>query len=113
MTLEVKCDIGAAVKKLTSARGVAQSIMPQVFQEFYRWTPVAQHNGGNARRNTRLNGNRIEARYPYAQVLDDGRSFRDGQMRGSDQAPIGMSRPALTKVAELVQAYIKKVNGNG
>jgi len=110
MTLEVKCDIAAAVKQLTSLRGVAPAVMPQVFQEFYRMTPVDR---GTAKRNTRLNGNRIEARYPYAQVLDDGRSFRDGQMRGSTQAPQGMSRPALTLMAQLVQAYIKKVNGNG
>lgn len=110
MTLEVRCDTGAAVRRLTSARGVTQAVMPQVFQEFYRRTPV---RSDNARRHTQMAGNRIEARYPYAQVLDDGRSYRDGQMRGSDQAPQGMSRPALTMMAQLVQAYINKVNNNG
>jgi hypothetical protein len=59
--------------------------------EFKSLTPIDK---GNARRNTTLvNGATIRADYPYAQVLNDGRGYRDGQMRGSTQAPQGMTRP--------------------
>ena len=34
-------------------------------------TPKAIINGGNARRNTNLQGNRVVADYPYAQRLED------------------------------------------
>jgi hypothetical protein len=107
MSLEVKCDLGAAIQQLTAAKGVAKAVMPQLYQEFYRLTPVKT---GNAKRNTKLVGNTIEADYPYAQVLDDGRSFRQGQMRGSAQAPQGMTKPTLALMNTLVQAQIAKAN---
>jgi hypothetical protein len=34
----------------------------------------------------------------YIEVLDDGRSIRDGQMRGSEQAPTGMTSLALQEL---------------
>ena len=34
----------------------------------------------------------------YIEVLDDGRSIRDGQMRGSEQAPNGMTTSALAEI---------------
>ena len=82
----------------------------QLYQEFYRLTPV---KSGNAKQNTKLVGNTIEADYPYAQVLDDGRSFRQGQMRGSTQAPQGMTKPTMALMNTLVQAQIAKANKNG
>ena len=35
------------------------------------FTPIARVNGGNARRNTNLQGNTVTADYPYAQRLED------------------------------------------
>lgn len=35
------------------------------------YTPRALINGGNARRNTNLQGNTVTANYPYAQRLED------------------------------------------
>jgi hypothetical protein len=34
----------------------------------------------------------------YIEVLDDGRGLRDGQMRGSEQAPTGMTTLALLEL---------------
>lgn len=69
------------------------------FTKFKELTPV---KSGNAKRNTRKSGNTIEANYPYANVLDQGRGFRDGQMRGSDQAPNGMTTPTIEHVRNYV-----------
>ena len=81
------------------------------FQEFHKMTPINKNpkakTRGNARRSTRLSGNQIQANYPYANVLDQGRGFRDGQMRGSDQAPEGMTKPAL----EALRKYVLQQSG--
>jgi hypothetical protein len=78
----------------------------QAFGKFKEVTPIAQERGGNARRNTKLIGNEIQANYSYASVLDQGRGVRDGQMRGSEQAPKGMSDPTI----KYIESYIAKVN---
>ena len=63
----------------------------QAHKEFVSLTPV---DTGNARRNTRFkNGDTIEADYPYAEVLDKGRHMTNRGMRGSKQAPKGMTLP--------------------
>jgi hypothetical protein len=49
--------------------------------QFVALTPI---RSGNARRNTNLVGNQIQANYPYAQRLDEG---------WSKQAPRGITRP--------------------
>jgi hypothetical protein len=92
--------------KLRRVAGLRATVTPQAFQYFVSITPI---RNGNARRSTSLNKNVIQARYPYASVLDDGRSFRDGQMRGSKQAPNGMSRPTIVKLKQLVSSYLKSV----
>jgi hypothetical protein len=69
----------------------------EAYQEFRKNTPVKT---GNARRKTRLKGKTIEANYPYAEVLDKGRHMTRRGMRGSDQAPVGMTKPT--------EAFIKK-----
>lgn len=54
----------------------------QAWDVFYKATPIKT---GNARRNTKLVGNKtIVAKYPYAQRLDEGYS---------KQAPDGMVKP--------------------
>ena len=50
-------------------------------KEFIALTPI---DTGNARRNTQLVGQTIQASYPYAQRLDQG---------WSKQAPRGMTQP--------------------
>jgi hypothetical protein len=69
------------------------------FQKFVDVTPIDK---GNAKRNTVLQNTKIIANYPYADVLDKGRGFRDGQMRGSNQAPNGMTQPTIEYVRDYV-----------
>ena len=65
------------------------------YQTFVKSTP---RRSGNAKRKTTRQGKTINADYPYAKVLDDGRGFRDGQMRGSTQAPDGMTTPTIEAI---------------
>ncbi len=69
------------------------------YKKFVELTP---EKTGNAKRKTRKTQNSIEANYPYANVLDAGRGKRDGQMRGSDQAPKGMTKPTIEHIRNYV-----------
>jgi len=60
----------------------------EAYKEFVKDTPI---RSGNARRKTRLSGNKIVAGYNYAQKLDEG---------FSRQAPDGMTKPT--------EAFIQK-----
>lgn len=71
------------------------------YDKFKSLTPV---KSGNARQSTIKSSNSILANYPYAEILDAGRGFRDGQMRGSTQAPKGMSEPTLA----FIRDYLSK-----
>jgi len=76
-----------------------KSISKFAFTEFVKNTPV---RSGNARRSTVLQGNEIQANYGYAQVLDKGRHMTNRGMRGSTQAPKGMTAPTLQSVRDYV-----------
>jgi hypothetical protein len=76
----------------------------EAYKEFVKNTPVKT---GNARRNTRLKGNTIEAKYQYAQVLDKGRHMTNRGMRGSEQAPQGMSKPTQEFIQKRITQIIK------
>lgn len=94
MTLNV--NIKDAISKLNFARQIPDSIVKQAFQFFVDKTPI---RSGNARRNTQLNDKTIEAKYPYAQRLDQGYSR---------QAPKGMVAPTLKEIERLVQKELRK-----
>ena len=67
--------------------------LPQeAYAEFVKNTP---YKTGNAKKSTKLKGKTIEANYDYAGVLDKGRHMTKRGMRGSDQAPEGMTKPTL------------------
>lgn len=68
------------------------------YEHFRKITPIAPVKGGNARKNTKKEGNVINADYPYAGRLDKGYS---------KQAPDGMTQPTW----EFVKEYIKKKVG--
>jgi hypothetical protein len=76
----------------------------EAFDEFKKVTPVKT---GNAKRNTRLKGKTIEADYQYAQVLDKGRHMTNRGMRGSTQAPQGMTKPTEQFIQKRVDQIIK------
>jgi hypothetical protein len=76
----------------------------EAYKEFVSNTPV---RSGNAKRNTMLKGTTIEANYEYAGVLDKGRHMTSRGMRGSNQAPKGMTQPTVTflrkRIAQIVR----------
>lgn len=74
-----------------------KNITTVAYDKFKDITPVRT---GNARRNTKKTNNEILADYPYAGILDQGRHSTG--MRGSEQAPDGMSKPTLEHVREYV-----------
>jgi hypothetical protein len=73
---------------------------------FVDTTPI---DTGNARRQTRLVNNRkIQARYSYAQVLDKGRHMTSSGIRGSRQAPQGMSKPTKQFIKQRIKQILRK-----
>lgn len=82
-----------------------KNISSVAFTEFKNATPIGDpsrwktkykpknYKPGNARRNTELKGNEIQANYPYALRLENGYS---------SQAPQGMTEPTLEKIREYV-----------
>jgi hypothetical protein len=70
--------------------------LPQeAYKEFVKDTPI---RSGNARRKTRLSGNKIVAGYNYAQKLDEG---------FSRQAPDGMTKPTEEFIKKRMTQRIK------
>lgn len=76
-----------------------KNITDVAYQKFVDSTPVKT---GNARSNTKKGKNTINANYSYATVLDKGRHMTPRGMRGSDQAPTGMSEPTYEFIREYV-----------
>jgi len=76
-----------------------------VYNYFKKTTPI---KSGNARSNTTLNGSTIEANYQYAGVLDKGRHMTNRGMRGSNQAPHGMTQPTKQYAAKRLQQILGK-----
>jgi hypothetical protein len=74
---------------------------------YNKFVDVTPERSGNAKRNTRRNSNNIEANYPYAGVLDKGRHMTSRGMRGSTQAPEGMTKPTI----EHIRNYIRQTLG--
>lgn len=82
-----------------------KNISQVAYKEFVQNTPIGDPNRwktkykpknyrpGNARRNTTLKGNTIDANYPYAKRLEEGYS---------SQAKDGMTEPTLKSIREYV-----------
>jgi hypothetical protein len=106
MSISLKFDASGFKLSLQQLAKAQSVIMPKVFNTFKYQTPVKT---GNAKANTYLTGkNVIEANYQYAGVLDAGRGYRDGRMRGSPQAPRGMSTPAIEVMERELKAFISQ-----
>jgi len=88
---KIKDKINPGLDRITNE--LQTKVTKKAFLEFRVRTPK---RSGNARKNTRLNGNKIEAKYNYATFLDAGRSR---------QAPDGMSKPT----AELLNKTIERI----
>lgn len=93
MSVKIKDNMTPSLRKIENAiEGVPES----AYAFWRRNTPI---RSGNARRRTRLQGNTIEARYPYAQKLDEG---------ASKQAPDGMSQPTTDFLDREYRKRIRK-----
>lgn len=103
--VKMEFDAKAFKQQLGNLAKVKLAVMPATYQEFLNITPVKT---GNAKSKTKLVNNQIQANYPYAAVLDAGRGYRDGQMRGSTQAPQGMTIPSQKVLAQEVYKYIAR-----
>lgn len=90
---KVNLKFSKSLDKITPKLDEVQRGLKQLPREAYNFfVGVTPKKSGNARRNTRLNGNVINADYPYAGKLDKG---------ASKQAPQGMTKPT--------EAYIKRL----
>jgi len=72
-------------------------MLPKEAYDF--WRSVTPIRTGNARRRTRLQGNKIKANYNYAVPLDNGHS---------SQAPEGMSKPTERFIIKRLQKIMRK-----
>lgn len=79
-----------------------KKVPQEAYDVFVSNTPIRT---GNAKQNTRLKNGVIEADYQYAQVLDKGRHMTSRGMRGSDQAPNGMTKPT----EKFIQTRVNKI----
>ena len=104
MEFTLKIDQSRMTAKINNLKKIVDQCMPDIYNKFESVTPVAK---GNARGNTYREGNTIHANYPYAQVLNAGRGYRDGQMRGSEQAPQGMVKPTVEFAKNLITARVR------
>ena len=92
MSVIIKDNITASLKRINKQ---INNLPKEAFQEFVKDTPK---RSGNARRKTRLSGNKIVAGYPYAQKLDEG---------FSKQAPDGMTKPTEQFVEKRMKQILK------
>lgn len=102
--LQIKVNSKSLQAKLDKLEKDLDNLPKETYQEFKKNTPI---KSGNARKNTRLKGDRIEANYAYAGVLDKGRHMTNRGMRGSDQAPEGMTKPTLKFLTKRIREILK------
>jgi hypothetical protein len=73
----------------------AKKLAEEALKVFKEETPI---RSGNARRNTFLRGDEIQANYPYARRLDEGYS---------KQSPDGMTQPTIDHIQKYINNYSK------
>jgi hypothetical protein len=92
-TLIVNNKLTPSLKRIQQQLG---KVPDQAFRFWEKQTPV---QSGRARRSTKLQGDTIQAKYPYATRLNEGYS---------KQAPQGMSEPTDKFVAALTKRIMRK-----
>lgn len=95
---------GTVSKSLANIQKKLSMLPQEAYTEFVKNTPVRT---GNAKKNTKLKGKSIEANYNYAAVLDKGRHMTRRGMRGSDQAPNGMTQPTVAYINKRLKQIIQ------
>jgi hypothetical protein len=102
--MSVTLTVNTMSSSLKRIQNKLNNVPKEAYKEFVKNTPIKT---GNARRNTKLKGKTIEANYQYAQVLDKGRHMTNRGMRGSEQAPEGMSKPTTEFIKQTIDKIIK------
>lgn len=80
------------------------NIPKEAHKEFVKVTPIKT---GNAKRKTRLDNDTIVADYNYAEVLDKGRHMTPRGLRGSEQAPKGMTEPTVDFIKKRLSQIVR------
>ena len=101
VTLTIRNTVTPMLRKIQQK---LDKLPKEAYQEFVKITPVRT---GNAKRNTQLSGKSIHADYQYAQVLDKGRHMTNRGMRGSEQAPRGMTKPTVEFIKKRVGQIVR------
>ena len=94
--MSIKMTVNTMDSQIDAINRELAKVPQQAYKEFVKNTP---ERTGNAKRNTRLRQNVIQADYPYAQPLDDGYS---------SLKPNGMTEPTLKYVRALVRKILRK-----
>jgi hypothetical protein len=93
MSVTIKDNITSSLKRINKQ---ISNLPKEAFTQFVKDTPI---RSGNARRKTRLSGNKIVAGYNYAQKLDEG---------FSKQAPDGMTKPTEQFIEKRMAEILRK-----
>lgn len=95
-------------KKMKALKLTPEKVIKEAYDFFVKTTPI---DTGSARSHTKLKlkEKTIEAMYKYASILDKGRHKTSRGMRGSNQAPNGMTEPTIKKFSQWVKAYVKVI----
>lgn len=102
--MSVTFNANNVIGMLQHVKDKLKNLPQETFKEFVKVTPVKT---GNARRKTKLVNGEVHANYAYAEVLDKGRHMTKRGMRGSEQAPRGMSKPTIEFVRKRVSQIVK------
>lgn len=105
ITVETRIRSNKMTPALKNISAALESLPKQIAKKLIELTP---EDSGNARRKTRLAGRyKIVANYAYAGVLDRGRHKSTRGMRGSKQAPKGMTRPTKDWTRQRIRKILK------
>lgn len=92
MSVTIKDNISGSLAKIEKK---IANIAKEAYKEFVKETPK---KSGNARRSTKLVGNKIVAGYAYAKRLDEGYS---------KQSPEGMTKPTEAFVQKRMEEILR------
>lgn len=105
MSIELKIDIKNNLKgQIQKIRNEIKNLPQEAYKVFKDNTPIKT---GYAKKNTKLKKDTITADYSYAKVLDKGRHMTSRGMRGSEQAPNGMSQPTEQFIKKRLKQILK------
>lgn len=93
-------------QRMQAMTALPDQVIKQAYDYFVKSTPKKT---GNARRQTKLRDNSIEANYDYAAVLDGGRRREGTRAVGSTQAPRGMTQPTIKELQKIVRKQAKRI----